>query len=692
MSAHLKAIFNSYAEIFFLHGAPLGAAIFVVTLANPGVALAGIIAVVAAYGFARLVKMDQQFLASGYYTYNPLLVGLSLGFLFKLSALTVFFVVSAGVLTFLVTVFMANVFQTYLRLPILSLPFVVVSSIAYLASLRYTNLLVRVQHDTPLLTTDLGLPFWLAGFFKAFGAILFAPSVVVGLLLCVAVLCYSRILFLLAALGYYTGAMIRDAMFGSTSHAFADLSNFNFILIAMAVGGVFLVPSLTSYLLAVIAVAVSTLFADAMAGFWSLYGIPAFTLPFNIVTLGLVYVLSLLRHPMVATSVGRTPEETLEMFLANRLRYRGQDRTLYLPFAGRWTVWQAFDGQWTHKGSWRYAYDFVITDERGETHRGDGSKLEDYYCYNKPVLSPVRGRVAHIVDDLPDSPVGGADETNRWGNLVIIHDERGFYVELSHLAEKSIRVKKGDWVERGTVLGLCGNSGYSPQPHIHVQAQAADTVGDATLPFSFVSYSDGDEYQANNVPAEKRVVEPLYRDKRLDNATNFVLDDELCYAVRRDGKPAGELKLKVKMAPDATFYFESARGQLYFGKHENTFYFYRVAGNDPWLRQLFLALPRMPLACRDGLTWHDYVPVGLVASGLREAVVGVLSSVWPKLATVKVTLRFASDNRVESVIEAGPLRVRKTASVDLDRGKGFARISVNGLVFERVSQPISPSP
>lgn len=683
MKDTLKAIFSSYAEIFFLPSGAVGAVIFAVTLVNPNVALAGIIAVLAAYGFARLVRMEKEFLQSGYYTYNPLLVGLSLGNVFQLGGLTVFFIVSAGVFTFLVTVFTANVFSTYFRLPILSLPFVVVSSITYLASLRYSNLLVARHHDSALLSATLGLPYWLVGFFKAFGAVLFAPSVVVGILLSLVVLRYSRILFLLALFGFYSGAIIRSLMLGSTSQAFADLNNFNFIFIAMALGGVFLIPSLTSYLLAFIGVAISTVFMDAITGFWSYYGIPAFTLPFNVVTLGFVYVLGLLRHPMVAVAVARTPEETLENYLSNRLRYCGQEFTLYLPFSGKWTVWQGWDGQWTHKGSWRYAYDFVITDEKGETHGGDGTRLEDYFCYNKPVLSPVRGRVVQLVEDLPDSRIGGADETNNWGNLVIIQDARGLFVELSHFAEKSIRVKKGEWVERGAVLGLCGNSGYSPQPHIHVQVQANDTVGAASLPFSFVSYVEDGTYQANHIPQEKRVVEPLYRDKRLDNITNFVLDDEQHYEVLRDETKVDEVKLKVRMATDGTFYLQSSRGQLYFGKHEGTYYTYRVSGDDPWLHLMFLALPRMPLAYREKLAWQDYVPVGLVTTGVREAVVGFLSSVYPRLATVKVTQSFVSESRIESVIEAGLLHLHRNASVELDRQKGFAIVTVDNITLKR---------
>lgn len=685
MRENLKTIFSSYAEVFFLPSGAAGVVIFAVTLVRPGAAAAGILSVLAAYGFARLVKMEKTFLESGYYTYNPLLVGLSLGNLFQFSPLTAFLVAATGVLTFLVTVFTANVFVTYLRLPILSLPFVAVSSLAYLASLRYSNLLLAAHAQTPLWLDEAALPYWVAGFFKALGAVLFVPGITAGVVLSAVLLRYSRILFLLALLGYYAGALVRGLLLGSFYKAFADLNNFNFIFIAMALGGVFLIPSLTSYLLALTGVMIATVVLDAVTGFWSSYGIPAFTLPFNVVTLGMVYVLGLLRHPLVALTLGRTPEETLENYLANRQRYRGHEFTVHLPFAGKWTVWQAWDGPWTHKGSWRYAYDFVITDDQHKTHRGEGTRLEDYYCFHKPVLAPVRGRVVQIIDDLADSPLGGADENNNWGNVVIIQDARGLFVEISHFAERSIRVKKGEWVERGAVLGLCGNSGYSPQPHIHIQVQANDIIGSASVPFSFVSYVQAGEYQANSLPPEKACIEPLYRDKRLDNVTNLVLDDQLRFEVLRGSERIAELKMQVKMAVDGTFYLQSARGQLYFGKHENTFYHYRITGNDPWLRLFFLALPRLPLAAREKLTWQDYVPVGLVTGGLREVVIDFLSSFHPRLGTVKVTQTFSGESRIDSVIEAGWLHPRQTASVQLDRHKGFAWVTVGDITLRRVS-------
>lgn len=675
MKPLLHAVFRSYAEVFFLQGGIVGFLLFGITLLNLRLGIAGFVAVLAAYAFARVIGMGKVFLESGFYTCNPLLVGLSVGHLFQLNALGLFFCVAAGVLTLLITVALANVFTTYLRLPLLSLPFVVVSSLVYMASLRYGNLLAAPAHQPAWLVNDLGLPLAVAGFFKAFGSLLFTPSVIVGVALAALILSRSRILFLLAALGYLVGTTVRHWMLGSATKAYTDPLNFNFLLIAMAVGGVFLIPSVRSYLLAAIAVALSPIVMDAIAGFWSYYGIPAFTLPFATVTLLALYTLGLVGSPLIAARIGVTPEETLDTHLANRLRYPGSERTLLPPFAGAWTVWQAFDGAWTHKGAWRYAYDFVLTDADGKTHANTGTKLEDYYCFNKPVLAPVRGRIVAAVDDFPDSPINDPDKVNNWGNLLVIAEPRGWHVELSHFAAKSLRVKVGDWVERGTVLGLCGNSGYSPQPHIHLQAQLTETPGAATVPFSFVSYSEDGIFHANDLPKLGSKVEALYPNKRLESVTNFVLDEEYRYAAKHKGRATDDLVLKVRMALDGTFYFDSGTGVLYFGRLEGTYYAYRCDGSDPRLRALFLALPRMPLACRDGLTWRDFVPVGLVASGLRGALVGVASSVWHRFARVRVTSRFVGEHRVETTVESRGLGVKRTGAVTFDRNKAFATVT-----------------
>lgn len=685
---HLQALLDSYSEVLFLKGWKLGGAIMAITLLAPNVALAGMVAVLAAYAFARFIRVGPVFLESGFYTYNPLLVGLSLGYLFRLTPLTLFFVVTAGITAFVLTHGLFSAAWYYLRLPVLSLPFVVVSSLAYLAAGSYTNLYVDSLYPRSVAALETLLPLWLGGFLRSMGAVFFVPSAVAGALVAGALLSRSRILFLLAVAGYYAGTLTLAAL-GSGAQAFTNLNAFNFILIAMALGGVFMVPSLTSYVLAFIAVVTSTLFLSSAEVFWSRWGVPVLALPFNLVTLGFLYALKLVEHPLLARGSG-TPEEVLDEHLTQDLRFPGSLRSLGLPFAGRWTVWQAFDGPWTHQGPWRYAYDFVVTDARGETHRGDGSRVEDYLAFRKPVLSPIKGRVVHVVDAHPDNPIGSTDRTNNWGNLVVLKDERGFFVELSHFAQGSIRVREGEWVERGALLGLCGNSGYSPQPHIHLQVQATEQVGAPTLPFSFVAYQADGTFHANDTPPSGTAVETLPVETALENRMGFVLDEvhrfrvEGCDRARFPESREGPLELTVRMAPDGTFFLDSGRGRLYFGTRDGTFFFYRMEGGDPCLRALFLALPRMPLAYRRNLRWSDHVPAGTVTWGVRRGVVRLARSVAPRLGTVSVESEFVDERRIVGRVRSGLLMREWETQVVLHPFRGFQSVRVGDLRMERL--------
>jgi urea transporter len=635
--------------------------------------------------------MDKEFLKSGLYTYNPLLVGLSIGYLFRITPLTIFLVVAAGILTFVFTNMLFSIFSYYLRLPILSLPFAVISSIAYLASSQYSNLFVNSLYPAFTTSLELFVPLWISGLLKALGSILFVPDVTAGLVFLLIIFFSSRILFLLVILGYYSGTLLTAAMVGSFQQAFTDLNHFNFILIAIAIGGIFLIPSPRTYIMAILAVVTSIMLVGSVEVFWSSLGIPAFTLPFNLVSLAFIYVLGLTNFPLVSRFIKKTPEESLDYYLSTTNRFKGSERTLALPFSGKWTVWQGFDGKWTHRGSWRHAYDFVITDEAGNTYRNEGSETEDYYAFRKPVLSPVRGRVVTVINDLPDNPISQADKTNNWGNAIIINDPRGFYVELSHFAQNSIKVEEGDWVERGAILGLCGNSGYSPQPHIHVQVQLTEDLGAYTVPFSFINYLIDNRYYSNNVPDEEKVVEPLHPDKSMDIKTSFILDQEYRYEVLASGRKIDEVNLTVKMAIDGTFYFDSGRGKLYFGKHEGTFYFYSMEGSDQYLNSLFLALPRMPLAHREQLQWEDYVPVGAVASGFKKGLTLFLSSFYHNLNKISVKCGYEERNLIKGEVTTKFLDFKGKTEVELDEYTGFKRIRLNDLELRRISDEKSNS-
>lgn len=648
-------------------------------MAHPLLALSGGLCLVAAYGTSRLLNLEETFLRSGFYTYNPLLVGLSLAFLFPLQIQGLFLIAIAGAFSFLVTLLMADLFWRYFALPVLSLPFVLVSSIFYLSCICYPTLKVNMITQPVVV---INLPYWLAGYFRSFALILFCPDVWLGIVISLLVLLYSPILFLLSLIGYYGGVGAKILLTGSTA-AFFDPLTFNYILTAMAIGS-FLIPCTRTYFLVMIATGVLAIFQDFLVIFLSTWRIPLFTLSFNIVTLSMSYILTIARHPMLSPRKDK-PEENLEQFLTSKMRFRGNWRTLHLPFSGRWTVWQGFDGQWTHSGNWRYAYDFVITDEDNRTYRGEGKSLSDYYCFKKPVFSPIFGRVVKVVSNLPDNPIGSVEEDKNWGNLIIIEDHRGFFVEISHFACNSIRVKEGDPVEQNTLLGLCGNSGYSPLPHIHIQVQPTGIIGDITLPFSFVSYTDGSKYHANDLPQLGSQVEPLQQDKFLHQATTFLLDDVLEFEVFQQEKRIEKLTMTVKINDQGAFYFETPKGRLYFGKHEGTFYFYRLEGRDPWLRQMFLALPRLPLSRNTRLTWTDYVPLGVAVPSIFSLFGRFLSSFFPSFACLPSKLRFHGRHEILSSVSSSSLGFRKESKVTLDHKLGITSFKIDDLEIKRVN-------
>jgi len=679
---YFRVLANSYSEIFFFEDHRLGLALLLTTFVNPNIGLSGFLCVLFAYLFARFLGLKEIFRGSGYYTFNPLLVGLSIGFLFKITPLSVFFLVSAGITTFIVTLTLANILYNYMRLPVINMPFVLVSTVIYLAAYKYSNLLVSGLYATPYLFEGLkpDLPMWFTGLTRSFGCLFFSPHVIPGLIFLVIVFFASRILFFLAVSGYFLGVLITASLEGSFYQAFSTLSAFNFSLIAMAIGGVFLIPSPRSYIMAAVAVAISPLLLESANFFWAQFGIPAFTLPFNVITLSLLYALGIAEYPHLTLFYRGTPERTLDYHLSYLSRFPGTERTLDLPFSGAWTVWQAFDGPWTHQGIWKYAVDFLIMDDNGETFTGEGALLEEYLCYQKPVLSPAKGRVAGVVNDIPDNAPGEVNQEMNWGNHVMIHDHRGFYVLLAHFRQGSIKVSEGQWVEPGQILGLCGNSGYSPQPHIHVQVQLSPELGAPTLTFSFIHYAvTGDKeplFKSNHVPEEGTRIMALYPDKGLDNRLSFLLDEEMGFDILIDGEKVSHEICKVKMDPDGTYYFDARIDRIYFNKWHGTFYVLRHEGVSEWARAFFMAMPRVPLTFVKNMLWEDYLPLETYFGRFKRSILAFCASFNYDVARVRGIYRFVSVDEIKGEISGGFEEEIVKTLLRLDPQKGISSVDV----------------
>src|SRR5690606_4811284 len=135
---------------------------------------------------------------------------------------------------------------------------------------------------------------------------------------------------------------------------------------------------------------------------------------------------------------------------------------LHLPFEGKWyVVWGGRTLEQNYHAAdraQRFAMDMLISRD-GATHSGDGTQLENYYCWGQPILSPGAGTVAAVVNDLPDNPIGATDPQHPAGNHIVIDLGNSEFAFLAHMQEGSVHMRVGARVKAGDQLGLCGNSG-----------------------------------------------------------------------------------------------------------------------------------------------------------------------------------------------------------------------------------------
>ncbi len=119
----------------------------------------------------------------------------------------------------------------------------------------------------------------------------------------------------------------------------------------------------------------------------------------------------------------------------------------------------------------RWAYDFLV-----EPYFSGSTELDDYGCYGVPVVAPIDGIITAAHDNEPDE-IPGVPSNNAAtpkGNYVVIQMESGTYLVIAHLKPGSVAVQAGDTVNEGQVIGVCGNSGNTSEPHIHIHHQRID--------------------------------------------------------------------------------------------------------------------------------------------------------------------------------------------------------------------------
>lgn len=165
------------------------------------------------------------------------------------------------------------------------------------------------------------------------------------------------------------------------------------------------------------------------------------------------------------------------------------------PFTGRWLVQNSPADRVPSHGTTMFAsslaIDFVPVDGTGRSapytvasfFRSESPNI--FPGFGQSVLAPIGGIVVATQQSAADhstqrglpsvryalsqrSRIGGS-WTSAAGNHVLI-ESSGIVVAICHLQRDSIAVRDGQEVRTGDLLGRCGNSGNSTEPHVHLQA------------------------------------------------------------------------------------------------------------------------------------------------------------------------------------------------------------------------------
>ena len=604
----LPATLNSYSVIFFFNNRLLALVTMVVSFFNVFAGLSGLLSVLVTVLIANSMGLDKLQLKRGLYSFNSLLVGIGMGTFFDPSWVFVSLLLIASMLSLILSVTLGGWLGKY-GLPFLSIPFVLTFWFIVLPSSQFENLGLTARNVywinevysmggssmLNLYQTIDTLPVheMVSIYLRSLSSIFFQDNLVAGLLISITLLISSRITFSLTIVGFISAYFF--AKFTGSEAASINYYNIgaNYMMVSIAIGAFFVIPSRYSYLWSVLLVPLTSLVLLFLSKLFGLAQLPVFSLPFSIVVILFVYFLIMRTNPskLKLTPIQHySPETNLYLYknnsdkLAHYLYFPFQ-----LPFWGKWTVSQGQDGEQTHKGEWGKAFDFVIYDDQAKTYATNGLLCEDFYSYNKPILAPADGMVEEVVDNIDDNEIGKVNTTENWGNTIVIRHLTGLYTQLSHLKKGSFKVAKGDLVKQGDIVAHCGNSGRSPEPHLHFQAQYAPFVGAMTIDYPFSYYIDNDRLAQFSRPQQNAVVSGIIPNTLLKNAFDILPNTILKYSYTNE---KGEEKVeKWEAYTDAYnykyLYCKETDSTAYYVNDQSMFYFTAFYGDKKSLLYYF---------------------------------------------------------------------------------------------------------
>ncbi len=147
---------------------------------------------------------------------------------------------------------------------------------------------------------------------------------------------------------------------------------------------------------------------------------------------------------------------------------------------------------------------------------------------NHKILAPYDGVVTYVKNSIRTRNTS----SKTYGNYIKINHGNGVVTLVAHLKYDSIRVKVGDKVKTGDILGIMGNTGYSFGVHCHYEVIISGTK---VNPLKYTYYTKNqvvgkntlNKYKPMLLESEDIKVEEPIKNEPVKEEVNPTIDDTL---------------------------------------------------------------------------------------------------------------------------------------------------------------------
>ncbi len=196
---------------------------------------------------------------------------------------------------------------------------------------------------------------------------------------------------------------------------------------------------------------------------------------------------------MIFTVVYKQTDEAKRVSIKIPIKEYKNKKEYLFPLKGSWLVFGNWDDVYNHRTmhSQEFAMDLVQLNDNLQFEQTHEKPNEEYKCYNEEIIAIADGEVVDCFNGMPENPSAIkmiSNEEKREiieksgfvplisGNYAIIKHATNEYSFYAHIKLDSLKVKKGDIVKQGQIIGKLGNSGNSTGPHLHFQLMDKPSV------------------------------------------------------------------------------------------------------------------------------------------------------------------------------------------------------------------------